>query len=142
MSQSKRTILGGEQKAALAAAYAGSSASSVHVFASGSVLGDYKKSYPQDWTWLLAQADKRRTYALSGDIHRNDQDAFANTRFPLYEATSSGAGVRELVVAGAQRQNFGLLDIDDTYVSTTLYANNQLEQDKRRRVLRGSWTPG
>lgn len=142
VAQSKRTILGGPQKTALAAAYAQSSANSVHVVASGSVLGDYKKSYPQDWAWLLTQADKRRTYALSGDIHRNDLDAFANTRFPLYEATSSGAGVRELVVTGAQRRNFGLLDIDATNVSTALYANNKLEHAKQRRLLRASWAPG
>lgn len=142
VSESKRTILGQQQKVDIQAAYAKSNPSSVHLFASGSVLGDYKKSYPVDWAWLLGRADERRTLALSGDIHRNALDEFSNTLFPLYEATSSGAAIKELVVAGDDRKNFGLLDIDDTHVSIKLFADNQLETDKMRRLVRATWAPG
>lgn len=142
LPEKKRTLLGAQQKAAIAAAYAQSPAASVHLFASGSTLGDYKKSYLPDWTWLLDQADQRRTLALSGDIHRNALDEFANRHLPLYEATSSGAAVKELVVTGANRRNFGLLSIDGTHVSISLFANNKAETDKARRLVRASWAPG
>ncbi len=142
VEQAKRTLLGAAQKAALAAAYAQSSPTSVHLFASGSVMGDYKKSYPVDWAWLMAQADTRRTLALTGDIHRNARDEFANTKLPLYEATSSGAAVKELVVAGNDLANHGMLTIDDTHVTVNLFESNQQQPELNRRLVRKTWAPG
>ncbi|MBP7111656.1 MAG: hypothetical protein KBA82_01510 [Nitrosomonas sp.] len=139
IASSKRTLLGRQQKEDLAKVYASSDIDSVHLFASGSVLGDYKKTYPIDFDWLLRQSSLRRTLALSGDIHRNSLDEFAGKRFPLYEATSSGAAVRELVVVGERRDNFGILEIDQNSVSINLYAKNKVETKLRRKINRSTW---
>ena len=139
IASSKRTLLGRQQKEDLAKVYASSDIDSVHLFASGSVLGDYKKTYPIDFDWLLRQSSLRRTLALSGDIHRNSLDEFAGKRFQLYEATSSGAAVRELVVVGERRDNFGILEIDQNSVSINLYAKNKVETKLRRKINRSTW---
>ncbi len=142
ISASKRTLLGRTQMDAIAKIYQNSDADSVHLFASGSILGDYKKSYPIDFDWLLKQSSFRRTLALSGDIHRNSSDEFAGKRFPLYEATSSGAAIGELVVAGERRNNFGIVEIDSTHASISLYAQNKIEPKLKRRIVRSSWGIG
>ena len=66
-------------------------------------------------------------------------DEFAGKRFPLYEATSSGAAVRELVVVGERRDNFGILEIDQNSVSINLYAKNKVETKLRRKINRSTW---
>jgi alkaline phosphatase D len=76
---------------------------------------------------------------LSGDIHRNEIDAFYTGGWPLHEATSSGAAVRDAVLAGAERQNHGLLDIDVQSVTISLYKRGQLEQ--QRVLSRLTWLP-
>lgn len=76
---------------------------------------------------------------LSGDIHRNELDAFFTGGLPLHEATSSGAAVKDAVVVGAARKNFGLLDIDAGSVTVSLFAGN--EEEQRRVLNRTSWLP-
>ena len=142
VSYADRTILGAAQRQAVGQVYAHSPADSIHLFASGSVMGEYCKSYPSDWDWMLATTGVRRTLALSGDIHRNAQDEFAGTQFPLYEATSSGAGVKELVVFGNDCQNYGVVELDASHVNIQLYAHNTLEPQLRRRIVRSSWAQG
>jgi alkaline phosphatase D len=142
LEETKRTILGSSQRQTIAQTYGQSPASSIHLVASGSILSDYRKSFPVDWEWLITQSSTRRTLALSGDIHRNALDEFAGTKFPLYEATSSGAGVRELVVAGSARQNFGWLEIDASHVNIQLFAKNKLDASCSRRIIRSSWGVG
>ena len=39
-------------------------------------MATYKTRYARDWKWLTRQAAARRMLALSGDIHRNETDAF------------------------------------------------------------------
>ena len=75
--ESKTTILGVSQRAQFETQISGSTAQSVHLFASGQTLGEYKQHYPTDWRWITDVAKSRRTLVLSGDIHRNESDAFS-----------------------------------------------------------------
>lgn len=140
LSQAKRTLLGSAQKDQFALAI-GSEPQALHLWASGSTVAGYQ-AYTRDLDWLKALAAQQRILVLSGDIHRNDLDAFytgGSGRFPLHEATSSGAAVRDAVVFGAALQNYGLLDIDAAQVTIQLFKRNRLEL---QRVLdRQTWLP-
>jgi alkaline phosphatase D len=113
----------------------------VHLLASGSTAASYKRHYALDWQWLLDQAAAQRTLILSGDIHRNESDAFFTGGFPLHEATSSGAAVKDAVVVGKRQRNYGLLDIDNDRIAISLFANNQLETKWSRVLSRSAWLP-
>ena len=137
LAESRRTVFGDAQKRAFAARI-GAAPQAVHLFASGSTVAGYQR-YARDRAWLDGLAAQQRLLVLSGDIHRNDLDAFFTGGFPLHEATSSGAAIRDSVIVGSARQNFGLLDIDAATVTIQLFAKNRLEQ---RRVLnRQTWLP-
>ena len=140
LSQAKRTLLGSAQKDQFAPAIS-SNPQALHLWASGSTVAGYQP-YTRDLDWLKALAAQQRILVLSGDIHRNDLDAFytgGSGRFPLHEATSSGAAVRDAVVFGAALQNYGLLDIDAAQVTIQLFKRNRLEL---QRVLdRQTWLP-
>ena len=137
LQESKRHLLGAAQRQAIGAAMA-AAPEAVHLLASGSVLAAYKR-YPADWRWLLDQAAKQRTLVLSGDIHRNELDGFYTQGWPLHEATSSGAAVRDAVVAGQARQNFGLLDVSASEVKIRLFEHGVCRQE--RRLSRPTWLP-
>ncbi len=141
LRESRRTLLGDAQRQALQAAMAAAAPDALHLVASGSTLADYKRRYPRDWRWLLGQAAKHRTLVLSGDIHRNDSDAFFTGGYPLHEATSSGAAVKDAVIVGKLRRNFGLLEVDDQQVTVSLFADNKLEAKHLRKLSRGTWLP-
>jgi alkaline phosphatase D len=141
LQEADRTILGSAQKARIKQSYTQSNISSIHLLASGSTVADYRKSYVPDWEWMSDIASMRRTLVLSGDIHRNEVDAFHNPTFPIHEATSSGAAVRDAVVIGQKRQNFGVLEIKDTQISISLYSDNQIESAKQRVIGRANWLP-
>ena len=137
LSQAKRTLLGRAQKDQFALAIGGAP-QALHLWASGSTVAGYQP-YTRDLDWLKAQAAQQRMLVLSGDIHRNDLDAFYTGGFPLHEATSSGAAVRDAVVVGAALQNYGLLDIDAAQVRIRLFKRDRLEL---QRVLdRHTWLP-
>jgi alkaline phosphatase D len=89
----------------------------------------------------MGLAAKQRMLLLSGDIHRNDIDAFSNGpgAFPLHEATSSGAAVKDAVVVGAMRQNFGVLDVGPHQVDINLFKGNRREFT--RTIFNQSWLP-
>ncbi|EHR69774.1 hypothetical protein BurJ1DRAFT_0897 [Burkholderiales bacterium JOSHI_001] len=140
ISEAKRHLLGAEQRLRLGEAMA-QDPSGVHLLASGSTLASYKRHYPKDWQWMLSQAANARTLVLSGDIHRNESDAYFTGGLPLHEATSSGAAVRDAVVAGARRRNFGLLDIDELTVRISLFADDKLQQPWSRVLDRSTWLP-
>jgi len=134
------TLLGAPQRAAFDAAMdAGPNA--VHLFASGSVCADYKVGYAADWSWLLGRAAVGRTLVLSGDIHRNESDAFYTGGWPLHEATSSGVAVKDAVTVGQTCRNYGLVDIDNKHVSFSFFAENQLEPLHSRTLSRKTWLP-
>ena len=141
LAESKRTLFGRTQCEALGAAIQAvpqRAPAPVHLLASGSTLGGYAR-YERDWRWLTGLAAKHRLLVLSGDLHRNALDAFHTGGLPLHESTSSGAAVRDAVIVGASRQNFGLLDVHAHTVTTRLYKRNVLEL--QRVLQRSSWLP-
>ncbi len=134
------TILGIRQRADLERAMDGAP-DAIHLFASGSTCADYKVGYATDWNWLLGRAALRKILVLSGDIHRNESDAFYTAGWPLHEATSSGAAVRYAVTMGETYRNYGLVDIDKKYVSFSFFANNMPDLHHSRRLSRTTWLP-
>jgi len=139
--ESKKTILGQAQRAQFDARISGSHAKSIHLFASGQTLGEYKQRYPTDWNWFTDVAKKWRMLVLSGDIHRNESDAFFTRGLPLHEVTSSGAAVRDAVILGKARRNFGIVEIDDGGVNFKVFANNKVETKHIRTLSRDTWLP-
>lgn len=137
LAESRRTMFGKAQRDAFAQAI-GAQPQAVHLWASGSTLAGYQH-YARDQAWLLGLAANQRMLVLSGDIHRNRLDAFYTGGWPLHEATSSGAAVRDAVVVGALRQNYGLLDVDAQQVAIRLFRSGALEQ--QRTLSRQSWLP-
>ena len=137
LPEAERTIFGAAQKERFRAAIE-QAPQAVHLWASGSTAAKYQQ-YSGDLEWLTGLAAQQRMLVLSGDIHRNGLDAFYTGGWPLHEATSSGAAVRDAVIVGASRQNYGLLDIDPQSVTIRLFKKNQLEE---QRVLdRQTWLP-
>jgi alkaline phosphatase D len=135
--ENRRTLFGPAQRAQFAAAIQ-AAPDAIHLWASGTTIAGYQE-YAGDLGWLEGLAAGSRMLVLSGDIHRNRLDAFYTGGWPMHEATSSGAAVRDAVVVGATRRNHGLLDIDAATVAISLYRGTQREQ---RRVLgRGNWLP-
>lgn len=139
VSESRRTIFGSAQKDAFALAIQ-AAPNAVHLWASGSTVGGYQR-YTRDLEWLMHLAKGHRVLMLSGDIHRNAIDAFSNGpgHFPLHEVTSSGAAVRDAVVVGAARRNFGWVDIDAAQVDIRLFRNNAPHLG--RTIDRATWLP-
>lgn len=139
VAESKRTIFGDTQKTAFAQAIA-NAPQAVHLWASGSTMAGYQR-YTKDVTWLMGLAAQQRVLMLSGDIHRNALDAFTNgpNQFPLHEVTSSGAALKDAVVAGAVRQNFGILDVGPQQIDISLFSRNRLELS--RTIFRQTWLP-
>jgi len=139
VAEAKRTILGDAQKAAFAQAIT-NAPQALHLWASGSTMAGYQR-YTKDVAWLMGLAAQQRVLMLSGDIHRNALDAFTNgpNLFPLHEATSSGAAVKDAVVAGTARQNFGILDVGPQQVDISLYSRNRVEMS--RTIFRQTWLP-
>jgi alkaline phosphatase D len=138
LAERHRTMFGAAQRDAFAAAIAAAPADTVHLWASGTTLAGYKR-YAQDWDWLRAQAATHRTLVLSGDIHRNELDAYFTGGLPLHEATASGAAVRDAVVVGRRQHNHGIVDIADDTVTVRLYRRQTLQE---QRVLdRATWLP-
>jgi alkaline phosphatase D len=139
VAESRRTMFGDAQKAAFSQAITAAPLA-LHLWASGSTMGGYQR-YTRDVSWLMGLAARQRLLMLSGDIHRNAIDAFSNGagRFPLHEATSSGAAVKDGVIVGARRRNFGLLDIGPQQVDVRLFKDNVAQTP--RTIFRQPWLP-
>lgn len=135
----KRELLGETQRARIAQAVR-SAPGAIHLIASGSTMADWKK-YARDLQWLLGLATQQRTILLSGDIHRNEVDAFYTGGFPLHEVTSSGAAVRDAVVFGDKQQNFGLLDIEKSTITAKFFHMGKEEAELARTYDRQTWLP-
>lgn len=137
IEESKRTIFGHAQRDGFTRAI-GARPQALHLWASGSTMAGYER-FANDKAWLLGLAADHRMLMLSGDIHRNQLDGFYAGRFPLHEAASSGAAIRDAVIVGAERQNHGLLDIGAQTVTVSLFKRGALEL---QRVLnRQTWLP-
>lgn len=137
--ESKRTMLGAAQRAQLEAVIR-AAPNAIHLLASGSTVSSYKR-FPADWSWLNNLAAQHKMLVLSGDIHRNESDAFFTSGWPLHEATSSGAAVKDAVVLGERRRNYGILEIDANQAAFKLYSNNAANQKWSRTISRGNWLP-
>lgn len=135
--ESRRTMLGQAQRDRFAQAIT-AAPNALHLWASASTYAGYLH-YPRDLAWLEGLAANQRMLMLSGDIHRNRFDGFYTGGFPLHEATSSGAAVRDAVEVGAERQNHGLLDIDTSTVTVRVFKRG-VEED-RRDYDRTTWLP-
>jgi alkaline phosphatase D len=140
LPESRRTLLGLAQRQRLEAAVR-AAPQALHLLASGSTLGAWKRHYARDWSWLLQLAKAHRLLVLSGDIHRNETDAYVKDGLPLHEATSSGAAVKDAVVVGTMRRNFGLLDIGPQQLTMRLFADNTEQTQWTRRLDRNTWLP-
>jgi len=135
--QDKRALLGGAQLDAIATAVATADPSAVHFVASGSTSSAWKR-YLRDWTALGAIAARHRLLMLSGDVHHN---AFAThiepQGWPLHEATSSGAAMRDAVVYGSEVENFAVAEIDPLEVRIRFFERDG--ETAPRRIARDSW---
>jgi alkaline phosphatase D len=135
--QDKRALLGGVQLDAIATAVATADAGAVHLVASGSTSSGWKR-YLHDWTALGALATRHRLLMLSGDVLHN---AFAThvepQGWPLHEATSSGAAVRDAIVYGAEVENFALAEIEPAEVRIRFFERDG--ETAPRRIARESW---
>lgn len=134
----KRVMLGRDQLNSLRQRMDAAPADAVHLVATGSTMAGWQK-YVRDFSALQDLATTHRTLVLSGDIHRNNLDAFMTNGFPLHEATSSGAAIRAAVALGAPRHNHGLVDVTAAHVEVRLYKKNALEF--QRRLSRSTWLP-
>lgn len=143
LQESKRTMFGAEQRDRFSAAITAAPADAVHLVASGSTIAGWQR-YERDRKWIDGLAASHRVLMLTGDIHRNGTDAFVPLpgTLPLYEATSSGAAVKDAVVLGSARQNYGLLDIEPDTLTISFFAKGREETALRRRLLRVTWLPG
>jgi len=138
IAESRRAMLGAAQRRQFEAVFNSAPPEALHLFASGSTLAGWKR-YGKDWGWLQTMAARHRTLVLSGDIHRNELDGFGTSGFPLHEATSSGVAVKDAVVVGSRKHNFGWLDIGDTQVDIRLFKAGKVEL--QRTLDRASWLP-
>lgn len=137
LSEAKRTIFGSAQLQAFSQRMQ-AQPQALHLWASGSTVSGYKR-YRQDQAWLLAQAAQQRMLVLSGDIHRNELDAFHTGGFPLHEATSSGLAVKDAVVVGQRQHNHGVLTVGPGRVDIQLFRKGKVEM--ARSLDRQSWLP-
>jgi alkaline phosphatase D len=137
-AEAKRTLLGEQQRQQLSKRIQASAPDALHLFASGSTLAGWKR-YSHDLQWLHTLAAQRRTLFLSGDIHRNEVDAFHTGGWPLHEATSSGAAVRDAVSVGTKQENHGLLDIDAQTLQVRMFRKGVQQMALARTIDRKSW---
>lgn len=137
LSEAKRTIFGSVQMQAFSQRIQ-AQPQALHLWASGSTISGYKR-YRQDQAWLFGLAAAQRMLVLSGDIHRNELDAFHTGGFPLHEATSSGLAVRDAVVVGRRQHNHGLLEVRADRVEIQLFRKGKVEL--ARTLDRQSWLP-
>ena len=135
--QDSRSLLGQPQLDALTAAIAAAAPGAVHLLASASTSCDWKH-YQREWTALADVAAGHRVLMLSGDLRRN---AFAShsesTGWPLHEATSSGAAVRDAVLYGTEVENFALAEIDTAEVRIRFFDRDG--ETAPRRIARAGW---
>lgn len=136
--QDQRALLGGLQLDALATAIATAAPDALHLVASASTSADWRH-YQREWTALGDIAARHRLLMLSGGLRHN---AFAShveaQGWPLHEATSSGAAVRDAVLYGAEVENFALAEIDAAAVQLRCF--DRSGETAPRRIARDAWS--
>jgi len=135
--QDQRALLGLPQLDAIATAIATTAPGTLHLVASASTSADWQH-YPREWTALGDIAARHRLLMLSGGLQRN---AFAShieaPGWPLHEATSSGAAVRDAVLYGAEVENFALAEIEAADVRIRFFDRHG--EALPRRIGREAW---
>lgn len=141
-SRRRERLIGDAQLAALVAAVP-QSPEAIHLIASSTTFesnrGESWAMAPREYGALARLAQNHDLLMLSGDIHKT---VFTAHNAPgsgrkLYEATASGAGIRGLVTLGSELRNFGLVDIDDNYVTVRLSQSGV--RDDRKPIARATW---
>lgn len=134
----QRAILGAAQLAWLHTQVMDAPSDAVHLVASGSTSSTWKR-YDRDWKALNAIADQRRVLMLSGDVHNN---GFAEHVDPMglrmFEATASGAAIRDAIVVGERIENFAVAEIDELTVRLRFFEKSGERQPWT--ILRANWT--
>lgn len=117
----------------------------IHLFASGSTLDTWRKSYGNDWLWLRGLSRQHRILVLSGDIHENQARSWGSepdAGLPLHEATSSGAACYKLVDPipfVPRRRNHGLLQFEPGRLVLRFYKDGQEETKRSFAIDRANW---
>ncbi len=136
--QDRRALLGPAQLDALATAIATTPPGSLHLVASASAGCDWQH-HAREWTALGDLAERHRLLMLSGGPRRN---AFASHieagGWPLHEASSSGAAVRDAVLYGAELENFGLAEIGPDEIRVRFFDRDG--ETTPRHISRADWT--
>lgn len=135
----ERTLLGPAQKERVLEAVM-ADMEGIHIFLSGTTFADWKK-YSDDVAWMMGIAERSRSVFLSGDIHRNETDAFYWGGRALHEFTSSGAAVRSAVFLGEEKQNYGWLEIKEGVMSARLFRFGVCEENHSRDISLDTWLP-
>jgi len=135
--QNKRALLGMAQLDAVATAIETAAAGAVHLLACGSTSCGWKH-YAREWAALNGIAARHRLLMLSGDLQRNASASHAEVPgWPLHEATSSGAAVRDAVLYGAEVENFAVAEIGPAEVRIRFFDRNG--ETAPRRIARDRW---
>ena len=126
-------LLGEAQRLALATTLLPPPA--VNLLASSSTLKEWEE-YPIDFDWLTHHARSYRILVLSGDKHKprfRDEGR-------LYEATASALAQPpgSARLRGRKTHVFGLLDIDDDWLTIRLFIADSLVD--HRRISRADWS--
>lgn len=136
--QHQRALLGHAQLATIAAALETATADAVHLVASGSASSDWKHRQ-HDWRALGTLAARHRLLMLSGTMRQNDFASHASASgWPLHEATSSGAAVRDAVIYGAELENFAIAQINPAEVRLRFFERDG--ETAPRHIARADWT--
>lgn len=139
----RNVLLGQAQRDQIATAMLALPPDTVHLLASGSVVEDHKGDRWgdfEDYAWLLGLARQHRIIVLSGDIHENRFDAIdLGAGKTLYDATASGAAIRRGVTAGAERRNFGLIEIGADEIVVSFSSLERPVDPAPRRISRATW---
>jgi alkaline phosphatase D len=135
--QDQRALLGGPQLDAVATAIAGAPPQALHLVASAPTSADWQH-FRREWTALGDLAARHRLLMLSGGLQHNAFASHVHARgWPLHEATSSGAAIRDAIVYGAEVENFALAEIDATEVRIRLFDRDG--EALPRRIERQGW---
>lgn len=133
--RNKHHLLGSAQRGQISNAMQ-SRRGNIHILASGIVFngnkGERWAGYGEDYEWLKRLALEHKILVISGDVHENRIPA--PFKIPgghdILEITSSGAAIGALVALGAQKHNFGLIEIANGHVTLSAYRDIPVALDK------------
>lgn len=136
--QDQRTLLGRPQLDALGTAIASTPPDTLHLVASASTGADWRH-YQSEWTRLGDIAARHRLLMLGGGLGHNAFASHVQARgWPLHEATSSGAAMRDAVLYGAEVENFAVAEIEPARVRIRFFDRDG--EAAPRSIDRDGWS--